>query len=326
MNVTKISFAVFIILSLATIAHGQITNPVLSHADPFITYEPVTRDGQYILTATGGAKGPGVTFWSGTTPPGSAATPHAIFTPPEGMTQIWSPTVWKIDGHWWVYFTAQMTGEKHKIYVLRSDAEDVLGTYAFKGALETGRQSIDPSLLIVGKSRYLMYVTVDSGANDIWIRKLKGPMDFDGEAALIAEPELGWEKGEGSTKNYPVNEGPTALYHNGKTFIVFSASDTASPRYCLGLLTLTGRDPIVRSNWEKTLHPVFEWAPQNSIYGPGRGTFARGKDGSLWVLYAAKSSDAPTAAHRETRAQQFIWNADGSPNFGIPQKDGPILP
>jgi GH43 family beta-xylosidase len=152
MNVTKISFAVFMILSLATIAHGQITNPVLSHADPFITYEPVTRDGQYILTATGGAKGPGVTFWSGTTPPGSAATPHAIFTPPEGMTQIWSPTVWKIDGHWWVYFTAQMTGEKHKIYVLRSDAEDVLGTYAFKGALETGRQSIDPSLLIVSPS------------------------------------------------------------------------------------------------------------------------------------------------------------------------------
>jgi GH43 family beta-xylosidase len=44
------------------------------------------------------------------------------------------------------------------------------------------------------------------------------------------------------------------------------------------------------------------------------------------VLYAARSSDVPTAAHRETRAQQFTWNADGSPNFGIPQKDGPIQP
>ena len=71
-------------------------------------------------------------------------------------------------------------------------------------------------------------------------------------------------------------------------FIVLSASDTASPRYCLGLLTLTGSDPLVRTNWKKTPHPVFEWAPQNSIYGPGRGTFAEVKDGSMWLLYAAK--------------------------------------
>ena len=61
---------------------------------------------------------------------------------------------------------ARMPGQKHKIYVLESDTDDVLGMYAFKGALETGRASIDPSLLMVGKSRYLMYVTVDSGAND----------------------------------------------------------------------------------------------------------------------------------------------------------------
>jgi GH43 family beta-xylosidase len=322
----KLTAMVFATLSFGAIACAQAINPILSHADPFITYEPVTRDGQYVLTATGGAKGPGVTLWTGTTPANSSAVPHVIFTAPEGMTQIWSPTIWKIDGHWWVYFTAQMIGERHKIYVLRSDSDDVLGAYTLKGAFETGRQSIDPSLLIVGKSRYLMYVTVDSGANDTWIRKLKGPMEFDGEGTMIAEPELGWEKGEGSTKNYPVNEGPTALYHAGKTFIVFSASDTASPRYCLGLLTLTGRDPMVRTNWEKTLHPVFESSPKNSIYGPGRGTFAKGKDGSMWLLYAAKSSDAPSAARREIRAQRFTWTADGSPNFGAPQKDGPIQP
>ncbi|HEY4358450.1 MAG TPA: glycoside hydrolase family 43 protein [Acidobacteriaceae bacterium] len=308
------------LLCVAATSLAQATNPILSHADPFITWDPVTKDGQYVLTATGRD----ISLWTGPTPSGSAATQHVIYTPKEGMTQTWSPTLWKMDGHWWVYFTAQVTGERHKIYVLESDGDDVLGSYTFKGALETGRQSIDPSLLVVGKSRYLMYVTVDSGANDTYIRKLKSPMEFDGEAALIAHPEAGWEKGEGSTKNYPVNEGPTALYHDGKIFVVFSASDTASPRYCLGLLTLTGRDPMVPSNWKKTPHPVFEWSPQNGIYGPGRGTFAKGKDGSMWLPYAAKNTDAPTAAHREIRAQRFTWNADGSPNFGTPEKDGPI--
>src|ERR1700753_1710657 len=268
----------------AAAALAQASNPILSHADPFITWDPVTKDGQYVLTATGRD----ISLWSGPTPATAATTQHVIYTPKEGMTQTWSPTLWKIDGHWWVYFTAQMTGERHKIYVLESDSDDVLGAYTYKGALETGRQSIDPSLLVVGKSRYLMYVTVDSGANDTYIRKLKSPMEFDGEAALIAHPEAGWEKGEGSTRNYPVDEGPTALYHDGKTFVVFSASDTASPRYCLGLLTLTGHDPMVPANWKKTSHPVFEWSPEHGIYGPGRGTFARGKDGSFWLLYAAK--------------------------------------
>lgn len=310
------------LLCTAATVFAQASNPILSHADPFITWDAVTRDGQYVLTATGRD----ISLWSGPAPATAAATQHVIYTPKEGMTQTWSPTLWKMDGHWWVYFTAQMTGERHKIYVLESDGEDVLGSYTFKGALETGRQSIDPSLLVVGKSRYLMYVTVDSGSNDTYIRKLKSPMEFEGEAALIAHPDAGWEKGEGSTRNYPVNEGPTALYHNGKTFVVFSASDTASPRYCLGLLTLTGRDPMNPSSWKKTPRPVFEWSSQNGIYGPGRGTFAKGKDGSFWLLYAAKATDAPNAAHREIRAQRFTWNADGSPNFGAPEKDGPIKP
>lgn len=322
MRARRVVTILFGTIGLVGIAAAQATNPILSHADPFITYDPVTRDGQYVLTATGRD----ITLWSGTTPATASTTAHVIFTPKDGMTQTWSPTLWKMDGRWWVYFTAQMRGEKHKIYVLQSDTDDVLGTYTFKGPLETGRQSIDPSLLVAGKSRYLMYVTVDSGANDTYIRKLKAPMEFEGEAALIAHPEAGWEKGEDSTRNYPVDEGPTALYHNGKTFIVFSASDTASPRYCLGLLTLTGRDPMLPTNWKKTPHPVFQWSPANGIYGPGRGTFAKAKDGSMWLLYAAKTSDAPNAVRRETRAQRFTWNGDGTPNFGAPEKDGPIKP
>jgi GH43 family beta-xylosidase len=310
-------------INLAGIARGQGSNPILQHADPFITHDPVTSDRGYVLTATTGKD---ITLWSGPTPASSGINSDVIFTAVDGMTQMWSPTIWKIDGHWWVYFTAQMAGEKHGIFVLESDSSDVLGSYTYRGKVETGRPSIDPSLLEIDGRMYLMYVTVDSGENAIWMRKLKSPMQFEGDAALIAEPEFPWEKGEGSTKNYPVNEGPTALYHAGKTFIVYSASDTASPRYCLGLLTLAGHDPMVRSNWKKALQPVFQWSPEHGIYGPGRGTFATDKDGSNWLLYAAKSTDDPTAARRAIRAQRFKWGAGGVPVFGVPDKDGPINP
>jgi GH43 family beta-xylosidase len=199
----------------------------------------------------------------------------------------------------------------------------VFGSYTFHGVLDLGRPSIDPSLLIVKGKPYLMYVTVGNGENAIWMTKLAAPAEHVGEKVLIAEPEFPWERGAGTTKTYPVNEGPTALYHAGKTFVVYSGSDTASPRYCLGLLTFRGGDPLQRSNWMKTQQPVFEASPANSIYGPGRGTFAQDANG-WWLLYAAKATDDPTSRNRAVRAQRFTWTADGMPEFGTPMKDGPI--
>lgn len=323
MHIRNLSLSIVVAFASSISGFGQVANPVLPHPDPFITYKAVTSDGRYVMTATTGTN---ITLWSGQSPATAAANPQIVFSAVKGMTQIWSPTLWQIDGHWWIYFTAMMPGEEHAIFVLESDSSEVLGSYTYKGKLETGRPSIDPSLLEVNGARYLMYVTVDRGENAIWFRKLKGAMQFEGEAVLIAEPQYPWEKGEGSTKNYPVNEGPTALYHGGRTFVVYSGSDTASPRYCLGLLTLVGKNVMERSSWKKTSHPVFQWSPEHKIFGPGRGTFAQAKDGSDWLFYAAKSTDDPTPARRATRAQRFHWNADGTPNFGEPLGDGPVNP
>ena len=75
----------------------------------------------------------------------------------------------------------------------------------------------------------------------------------------------------------------------------------------------------------KAPEPVFAASPEHGIWGPGRGTFAVSSDGTSWLLYAAKSTDAPTAQGRGTRAQPFTWKADGTPDLGVPAKDGPIL-
>jgi GH43 family beta-xylosidase len=295
-------------------------NPILPNADPFITLHPV--HGRYLVLATTGHN---ITIWSGKTIPTASSEAKIVFTPSDDMNQLWSPTLWKMGGHWWIYFTARQSSGEHAIYVLQSDTSNPLGSYTFRGPLNLGgRPAIDPSVLTLKGANYLMYVTVDRGENAIQMVRLANPLQPSGPSSLIAEPEYPWEKGAGTTRNYPVNEGPTALYHDGKAFIVFSASDTASPRYCLGLLTFQGGDPLDRKNWKKTPQPVFSASPSNNIFGPGRGTFAIAADGSDWLLYAAKSTDAPTAANRQTRAQRFTWNADGTPNFGAPIKDGPI--
>lgn len=295
------------------ISAQQMRTLVTPHADPFITLHPV--GGQYLLLATTGKN---ITLWSGPTVADAGRTPHVLYTPADGLEQLWSPTLWHMGGRWWIYFTAQMPGKKHAIYALESDKDDPLGSYTFRGALALGQPAIDPSILVSGGTRYLMYVTVDGGENAIRIVRLAGPMQPEGQSTLIAEPQAPWEKGAGSTRTYPVNEGPTALYHEGHTFIVFSGSDTASPAYCLGLLTLTGADPMQRQSWTKARGPVFSAAPGVDVYGPGRGTFAEGKDGTMWLLYAAKATSTPTAAGRETWAQSFTWDKEGAPVFGQP--------
>ena len=294
-----------------------MSTPILPNADPFITFNPV--NGKYLLLATSRNN---VTLWRGPTIETAESESKVLFTPTDGLTEIWSPTIWQMEGKWWIYFTAKAPGHEHAIYVLESDTRDPWGSYTFRGALDLGRPAIDPSLLTVAGKNYLMYVTVDRGENAINMVRLAAPMQPVGEKVLIAEPEYPWEKGAGSSKTYPVDEGPTALYHAGKTFVVFSGSDTASPLYCLGLLTFRGGDPLERKNWLKTPQPVFTASPENGVYGPGRGTFAHASDGSDWLLYAAKKTDAPTAAHRETRGQKFSWNADGTPNFGTALKIG----
>ena len=314
------SVALFVALTKVSSAQRAV-NPILDHADPFITPHPV--NGQYLLLATSGNN---MTIWSGPTVDTVAAHAKVVFMPTKELRELWSPTIWHMEGRWWIYFTARVLGKEHAIYVLESDTDDVLGTYSFKGALDLkGRASIDPSVLTLNGVNYLMFVTVDSGANEIHMIRLRTPMQPVGAASLIAQPEYAWEKGAGSTKNYPVDEGPTALYHAGRIFIVFSASDTASPKYCLGLMTFRGGDPLQAASWVKSPGPVFEASPEHGIWGPGRGTFAVGRDGTDWLLYAAKSSDAPMAQGRAVREQKFTWKMDGTPDFGVPAKDGPMV-
>jgi GH43 family beta-xylosidase len=314
-------FRLLLLVVLCTGVRAGIaqTNPILQHADPFITWQP--DHGKYLLLATARNN---VTIWSGLTPATAATDSKTVFTAVDGMREVWSPTLWHMGRSWWIYFTARMAGQEHAIYLLQSDTEDPLGTYTYRGALDLGRPAIDPSVLMVKGKPYLMYVTVTGGENAIWMTALADPSKPTGAKVLIAEPEFPWERGAGSTRNYPVNEGPTALYHAGKTFIVYSGSDTASTFYCLGLLTYKGGNPLDRKRWIKTDHPILSQNPAVGIVGPGRGTFAHTADGTDWLLYAAMRSDHATTDQRATRAQRFTWNAYGSPDFGELQPDGPI--
>jgi len=320
-NTDLFAFAIAIVFSLF-FSQGQadVTNPFLPHPDPFVTR---SQDGKtyYLLCSMGS----NITIYDGSSL--STITSHSttVFTPTDDMKELWSPTLWYMKGNWWIYFTATYPHASHRIYVLKSTSDDALGPYLFQGEFPTAPPSIDPSILTIHGTDYLMYVRAAHGCNSVWITALADPMTPTGPNTQLIYPDRSWEKGGKTSDNYPVSEGPTALYHEDKTFIVYSGSDTATPVYCLGLLTyINVGDPTDIHKWIKK-GPVFSASPENGVYGPGRGTFTKSSDGTQdWIIYHAKNTKAQDTHGRSLRMQPFTWYEDGTPNFGTPVPEGPM--
>ncbi|GAA0665064.1 hypothetical protein GCM10010193_15620 [Kitasatospora atroaurantiaca] len=316
----------------ATAAAGQTyTNPVKSQkgADPWLQY----YDGNYYLITTtftgvltmrksptlaGISAAPSVQVWSDTTP--------------SRGTNIWAPEIHLFNGHWYLYYSAGQVGSKccdsQRTHVLESVGTDPMGPYVYKNILTgsnltPGGWLIDASVLQLNGNLYLLGSGFINGSpQSLVIAPLSNPYTISGSFSVISTPGLSWE-----TQGNLVNEGPEALYHNGRTFITFSASDCQTPDYKLGQLEYTGTDPLLASSWTKKSTPVFQRNDAAGVYGPGHNGFFTSPDGTEnWIVYHANSSATAGCGNaRTTRAQKFTWNADGTPNFGTPVATGTSL-
>ncbi|WP_405729607.1 family 43 glycosylhydrolase [Streptomyces sp. NBC_00028] len=318
----------------AQAAEGRpYTNPLKSSkgADPWLEY----YDGNYYLITTtftgilgirksptlaGLATAPNVQVWSDTT-----STRN---------TNIWAPEMHFFDGHWYVYYSAGQSGvaccDSQRTHVLESAGTDPMGPYTYKNTLTGSNLSpngwlIDASVLEHGGSLYLVGSGFINGSTQsLVIAPMSNPYTLAGSTfTIISSPTASWE-----TSGSPVNEGPEPLYHNGRTFLTFSASSCQTADYKLGMLELTGSDPLNASSWTKSSSPVFQRSDAAGVYGPGHNGFFSSPDGTEnWIVYHANSSSSGGCGNgRTTRAQKFTWNADGTPNFGTPVALGTSLP
>jgi GH43 family beta-xylosidase len=148
------------------------------------------------------------------------------------------------------------------------------------------------------------------------------PWSITGRQVLITQPDLPWER-----IGHNVNEAPAVLHRNGRLFMTYSASATDA-NYCLGLLTADeNADLLDPKSWRKSPEPVFKSHPASSQYGPGHNCFTTTPDGKTDIMvyharnYKEIKGDPLNNPDRATRAQVLGWNADGTPNFGVPVAD-----
>ncbi|KAL4937865.1 hypothetical protein BDV06DRAFT_232300 [Aspergillus oleicola] len=301
----------FSILPLSQAWTNPIRNP--GGSDPFIAYS----GGYYYLLTT---EWTDVQIARSTTIEGlKTATSKVIYsdTTSSRCCNVWAPEVHYLGGRWYVYFTAgngdNLDGQNLHVLAGGSTPWD---DYTYAAQLTT-EWSIDASVLRFNTwGNFLMYscfhgVTYQS----ICLQQLGSDyISLTGSIYVISQPTLSFE-----TYGTPVNEGPVALYFNGVTYIIYSASYCWTPNYCLGQLTWDGvSDPRDAGAWSKRGRCVF--ASANGNYGAGHNSFFQSPDGSqTWIAFHATSNSAGACDDsRYTMVQLVGTHSDGSPNLGSP--------
>jgi GH43 family beta-xylosidase len=307
-------------------------NPVATQGqDPWV----LRRDGSYYLIESrdGG-------IWVSKSDRLTQARKNSvrIWTPPSSgwnRANVWAPELHYIDGKWYVYYAAGPSGTapatfiNQRSFVLRSTATDPQGTYEDLGMLYTGddiagstdpKWAIDLTVARIGGQLYAVWsgwefnnTATDRTPQHLYIARMSDPATISSNRVKLSSPVESWERGT----ELDLQEGPEFLEHAGQIFVVYSARESWLKEYKLGQLRLTsaGADPMNPASWVKS-GPVFTGTDQ--VYGVGHASFTTSPDGTEdWIVYHSKISTTP-GWDRDIRAQKFGWNADGSPNFGVP--------
>ncbi len=244
--------------------------------------------------------------------------------PQEGMYshEYWAPELHYINGEWYIYVAADDgNNQNHRMYVLKGTSQDPMQPFEMVGQITdpTNKWAIDGTVMQLGGEMYFIWSGWEGDVNvaqNIYIAHMSDPCTIDSERVCLSVPEYSWEKvGEPH-----VNEGPSILQHNGKTFLVYSASGSWTDDYCLGMLTLTGDDPMNPAHWEKSEKPVFKKRP-GGCYGPGHNSFCKASDGSVWMIYHANLVSGTGWDGRSIWIAPVTFDENGTPDFGSPKKE-----
>lgn len=301
----------------------SFTNPVVpapNSADPTLVH----HNGHYYYVAT--TWSPQVVMRRSPTIAGLRSAPEQVVVNTGGDT-MWAPHLELIDDRWYLYYSVEQSGGPRRTHVAQSAGTDPLGPYTDRGIINlmpNNGWAIDAAPLRLNGNLYMTFSAfAPDGLQSLYIAPMSNPWTASAFGTRISAPTLPWERQGGA-----VNEGSFPLQRNGRTFLTYSASHCNTPDYKLGMLEYRGGDPLSAGSWSKSSGPIFQRNDAAGVYGPGHHSFFTSPDGTeTWIAYHANSSPSQgCGTTRTTRVQKISWNADGTPNLGVPVSTSTVLP
>jgi GH43 family beta-xylosidase len=338
---TKKAAFVFMIFSNSLFIFSQDSKPIsATFTNPLFTSGPdpwiIQHDGFYYYAYSSGG---GLVLRKGRNLDDlKNSVGKTIWNPPAGTSwskELWAPELHLIAGKWYIYFAADNGSNiNHRMYVIENQSPDPLeGNWVFKGKVAdpSDKWAIDGSVFEYRKKLYMIWSGWEgdiNGQQNIYLALMKNPWTISGSRVRISAPTYPWEtvgdlNNANDVPHVNVNEGPVALIHRNRLFVIFSASGCWTDSYCLGMLTFTGKDDLLdQGAWTKNPLPVFKGKPESEVYSTGHNSFFKSPDGKEdWIVYHANPKPGQGCGrYRSPRAQKFSWKKDGTPDFGEPLK------
>lgn len=304
-----------------SIVSDTFLNPLYGNgADPWMVY---FEGNYYLLTTTWSSQ---LVMRKSPTLEGlRTAEPVYVWSDTEASRccQFWAFEFHRLNGpngnRWYLMYTAGNSSnlDGQKLHVLESATDDPMGPYAFKRTLLPNRWNIDGTYLEHSNRLYLLWSEWYSGDQSMWIAEMSDPWTVNTQTIrLLVRPTHSWEQWNGEN----INEAPEILKHNGRTFMSFSAAPCHTPEYKLGLMELTGNDPLNPNHWVKDPQPVFQKA--NGVYGSGHNGFFKSPNGEQdWLVYHGNARESQGCGDtRSVRAQPISITG---PVCGVVLQDSP---
>lgn len=258
----------------------EFQNPILPGcADPDVLF----HDGTYYLYATN-------TLWHPGQPVGFKVytSQNLVDWEEVGMAlqaedswgdkQFWAPDVIEKDGVFYMSYSA----EEH-LCIATSDSP--LGPFKQeeKKPLHEDTKEIDSHFFRDEDGKWYLYFVRFHNNNEIWGAEMTDDLMGIKEdtARLLLKPDTGWEM-----KQWPVNEGPYMIPHNGKYYLTYSGSHYETD---YGSGYAVANDPL--GPYEKYEgNPVLRSTKE--LHGVGHHCIAWSPDGEeLFILYHKHFSD-----------------------------------
>lgn len=242
---------------------------------------------------------------------------------------IWAPELHYLQGKWYIYFAAGDAEDKWRIrpYVLQCRGQNPLtDPWEEKGMLQCAEEdefsfrafSLDTTVFENKGELYCVWaekVGVGRMISNLYIARMESPLKLATVQVLLTTPDYDWER-----RGFWVAEGPSAIRHNGRIFLTYSASDTGS-NYCMGMLSVDeNADLLDPANWSKKRYPVLQTDETKGIYGPGHNSFTVDNDGDPVIVFHARTvkeiqGDPLNDPGRHAMLRNIVWGLDGEPKF-----------
>lgn len=261
---------------------------------------------------------------------GKQHTDRHVWTPPESgpnCSDLWAPELHHLDGRWYIYYaatTCDADNKNHRMFVLESTGDSPFGPYQDRGRVvgTADHWSIDGTVISWAGRHYFVWSGwpgSQDGQQNLYIAAMTSPTALAGPRVLLSSPSNVWEQ-----RGAAIQEGPEGLTHDGKLFLIYSASGSWTDDYAYGMLTFHGTDPLDPASWTKSARPVFSRTAD--VWGPGHGSFVKSPDGKQdWMIYHSAIAKG-SGWFRQIDAQPFTWKSDGTPDFGKPASSEAKLP